>query len=313
MTTRIFTHPLCADHNPGVGHPESPARLRAVLDGLRRWAESGAPGSAALAWAEAPAAGREALTLVHEADHVDRVFAAVPKSGHAYLDPDTGLSPKSGEAALCAAGALTSAVDAVLAGDAANAFCAVRPPGHHAEPRRSMGFCLFNNVAIGALHARAVHGLDRVAVLDFDVHHGNGTEAAFREDPNLFFASSHQYPFYPGTGSGTEDSAHILNAPLSPGSGSTEFRAAWRERLLPALDAFQPELILISAGFDGHAADPLAQLYLTEEDFAWITVEIRAMADAWCAGRVVSTLEGGYDLRALAASAVAHVAALAAP
>lgn len=175
-----------------------------------------------------------------------------------------------------------------------------------------MGFCMFNNVAIGAFHARAAHGLERVAVVDFDVHHGNGTEAAFRDDDGLFFASSHQFPYYPGTGSGADDNAHIVNAPLGAGSGSAEFRAAWRDRLLPALDGFGPELILVSAGFDAHAADPLAQLYLTEEDYSWITKEVRDLAETHCGGRIVSTLEGGYDLRALAASAVAHVAALTA-
>ncbi|MDH3239194.1 MAG: histone deacetylase family protein [Alphaproteobacteria bacterium] len=313
MTVTIFTHPLCGEHDPGTGHPESPARLKAVVDGLKRWVEAGGPGAAEIAWAEAAAARADDLTLVHDARLVERVFDAVPQGGYAYLDPDTGMNPKSGEAALRAVGALMAAVDAVIGGTAARAFCAVRPPGHHAEPGRAMGFCLFNNVAIGALHARRAHGLTRVAVVDFDVHHGNGTEAAFRADPDLFFASSHQFPFYPGTGSGADDNAHILNAPLAAGAASAEFRAAWKDRLLPALDRFGPELILVSAGFDAHAADPLAQLYLTEADYTWITQEIRGLAETHCGGRIVSTLEGGYDLRALAASAVAHVAALAAP
>jgi len=313
VTVTIFTHPLCGEHDPGTGHPESPARLKAVVDGLKRWVEAGGPGAAEIAWAEAAAARADDLTLVHDARLVERVFDAVPQGGYAYLDPDTGMNPKSGEAALRAVGALMAAVDAVIGGTAARAFCAVRPPGHHAEPGRAMGFCLFNNVAIGALHARRAHGLTRVAVVDFDVHHGNGTEAAFRADPDLFFASSHQFPFYPGTGSGADDNAHILNAPLAAGAASAEFRAAWKDRLLPALDRFGPELILVSAGFDAHAADPLAQLYLTEADYTWITQEIRGLAETHCGGRIVSTLEGGYDLRALAASAVAHVAALAAP
>ena len=313
VATTIFTHPLCGDHDPGTGHPESPARLRAVVDGLKHWTEAGGPGAAEASWSEAPSARPDDLTLVHDGRLVERVFEAVPQAGHAYLDPDTGLSPKSGEAALRAAGALVAAVDAVIGGTVDRAFCAVRPPGHHAEPDRAMGFCLFNNVAIGAAHARKAHGLERVAVLDFDVHHGNGTEAAFRTDPNLFFASSHQFPFYPGTGSGADDNDHIVNAPLAGGAGSAEFCAAWKERLLPALESFKPELILVSAGFDAHAADPLAQLYLTEPDYTWITQQIRALAETHCGGRIVSSLEGGYDLRALAASAVAHVAALATP
>ena len=311
MATHILTHPSCVDHDPGRGHPEAPARLQAVVDGLERWEASGDAAPGAITWVEAPSAARDVLLLVHSADHVDRVLNAVPKSGTAYLDPDTGLSPETGNAAMRAAGAITAGVDAVIAGRAQNAFAAVRPPGHHAEPSRAMGFCLFNNVAIGAAHARKNHGLGRVAVVDFDVHHGNGTEAAFRDDDGYFFASSHQFPYYPGTGSGLDDSAHILNAPLAPGSGSAEFRAAWGRRLLPALEQFAPELILISAGFDAHRRDPLADINLEEADFAWVTGEIRAIAENCCAGRLVSTLEGGYDLEALAASAVAHVEVLA--
>ena len=313
MTTLILSHDVCVDHDPGPGHPESPARLRAVLDGLKGWQAASAPGDADIAWAEAPPASPEDLTLVHGGDHVERVLAAVPSAGVNYLDPDTGLNPASREAAFRAAGAVVAGVDKVLAGEARNAFAAVRPPGHHAEPSRSMGFCLFNNIAIGARHARRRHGLERVAVLDFDVHHGNGTEAVFREEDAVLFASSHQFPHYPGTGSGRHDSAHILNAPLPPGSGSEEFRAAWSGRILPAVADFAPEMVLISAGFDAHRADPLAQLYLEEVDFAWVTAEIRAIAEACCEGRIVSTLEGGYDLAALAASAVAHVDALARP
>ena len=311
MTTLILTHPACIDHDPGSGHPEAPARLKAVLDGLQRWEAAGSAASGAIAWVEAPKAERGALLLVHGAEHVDRVLGAVPNSGTAYLDPDTGLSPATGDALMRAVGAVTAGVDAVLGGAAQNAFAAVRPPGHHATPNRAMGFCLFNNIAIGALHARRNHGLGRIAVLDFDVHHGNGTEAVFRDDDGLFFASSHQFPYYPGTGSGRHDSAHILNAPLASGSGSAEFRAAWGQHLLPALEQFAPELVLISAGFDAHRRDPLADINLVEADFAWATGEIRAIAESCCAGRLVSTLEGGYDLDALAASAVAHVEALA--
>jgi acetoin utilization deacetylase AcuC-like enzyme len=312
MTTLILSHPACIEHQPGDGHPEAPSRLTAVLEGVTCWEERDSAGVDALAWVEAPLVDREVLTLAHDPDHVDRVLAAIPASGLSYLDPDTGLSPGTKEACLRAAGAIVAAVDAVITGAADNAFAAVRPPGHHAEPARSMGFCLFNNVAIGALHARKAHGLNRVAVVDFDVHHGNGTEAAFRDDEDLFFASSHQFPHYPGTGSGSRDNDHIVNAPLAPGAGSKEFRAAWERQILPALQDFGPEMVLISAGFDAHMRDPLAQINLTEDDFAWVTAEIRTIAGACCEGRVVSTLEGGYDLDALAASAAAHVAALAA-
>jgi acetoin utilization deacetylase AcuC-like enzyme len=262
---------------------------------------------------EAPAAGLDTIARVHDRAYVDRVLAAVPAEGYARLDPDTALSPGSGEAALRAAGAAAAAVDAVIAGEARRAFLAVRPPGHHAEPSRAMGFCLFNNAAVAALHARVAHGIERVAVVDFDVHHGNGTEAVARGDPALFFASSHQVPLYPGTGADpASDPANIVNAPLAPYSDGTTFRAAWAERILPALAAFAPGFVVISAGFDAHAADPLANLMLTEDDFAWVTAEICSVAEHCAAGRVVSTLEGGYNLEALAASTLAHVTALAA-
>lgn len=312
MTTLVLSHPACLGHDPGPGHPESPARLAAVLQGLERWQDTGSEGACrkALAWVRAPAANREALLLAHTPEHVDRVLAAVPEEGRAHLDSDTAVCPESREAAFRAAGALVAAVDAVMAGRARSAFAAVRPPGHHAGPGRAMGFCLFNNIAVAALHARRAHGLRRVAVVDFDVHHGNGTEAVFRDDEGLFFASSHQFPNYPGTGSGREDNDHIINATLRPGSGSEAFRAAWSGRILPALSAFVPELVLVSAGFDAHMKDPLALLNLVEADFAWVTREIRRVAEECCDGRLVSTLEGGYDLDALAASAVAHVGAL---
>ena len=306
MTTLLFSHPACAEHDPGAMHPENPARLAAVLDALA------APEFAALERREAPAATREQLTRVHPESHVDAVFTAVPETGHANLDADTILSPGSGEAARRAAGAICAAVDAVAAGEADNAFCAVRPPGHHAEPARPMGFCMFNNVAIGAHQARAVHGHRRVAVVDFDVHHGNGTQAMFWDDADLLFASTHQMPLYPGTGSAEERGAHgnIVNMPLAPNSGSGQFRAALNDTILPALRRFEPEFLLISAGFDAHADDPLAGLRFHEDDYAWATAELLAVAREFCGGRVVSTLEGGYDLRALAASAAAHVGAL---
>jgi acetoin utilization deacetylase AcuC-like enzyme len=227
------------------------------------------------------------------------------------LDPDTIISPGSGEAALRAAGALVAAVDAVVAGEARNAFCAVRPPGHHAEAARAMGFCLFNNVAVGAEQARKVHGMARVAVVDFDVHHGNGTQHMFEEDADLFYASTHQSPLYPGTGDAEETGVgNIVNVPLTPMSGSREFRSAMSGIVLPALARFRPDLVMISAGFDAHADDPLASLRFLEADYEWATRQLMAVADEFCGGRVVSTLEGGYDLEALAASAAAHVRAL---
>ncbi|SMF60710.1 Acetoin utilization deacetylase AcuC [Tistlia consotensis] len=306
MSTLLFTHPACGLHDPGHFHPESPARLKAVLDALS------APEFAALQWREAPQATRAQLERLHPADYVDAVLAAIPAEGHAALDGDTSVSPGSGEAALRAAGAVCAAVDAVMAGEADNAFCAVRPPGHHAEPERAMGFCLFSNIALGAFHGREAHRLQRIAVVDFDVHHGNGTQAAFWDDQDLLFASTHQMPLYPGTGSAAERGAHnnVLNVPLAPGSGSTVFRRAMGERILPRLAAFEPQLILISAGFDAHKGDPLAGLAFEDDDFAWITGEVCRIADHACRGRVVSALEGGYDLDALASSAAAHVRAL---
>ena len=305
MTTLLLSHPACIAHDPGDFHPESPARLRAVLSALE--AEEFAP----LERRQAPRAEIEDIARVHPRDFVEAVLAAVPKEGHVGVDPDTILCPASGEAALRAAGAVVAAVDAVVTGEAKNAFCAVRPPGHHAEPDRAMGFCLFNSIAVGAARARAVHGLERVAVVDFDVHHGNGTQAMFERDAALFYASTHQYPLYPGTGAaGERGVGNVVNVPLRPGSGSAEFRRAFGTAILPALDDFEPSLILISAGFDAHRRDPLAQLMLVEEDYRWATEQLLACAARHAQGRLVSALEGGYDLQALAASAAAHVRAL---
>jgi len=302
MTTLLFTHPACLEHDPGRHHPEGPARLRAVLDALA------GPEFARLERREAPEAALEDLVRVHPRPHVERLLRAVPKSGHIGIDADTVLSPASGEAALRAAGAVVAAVDAVVKREANNVLCAVRPPGHHAEPERAMGFCLFNNIAVGALRARAVHKLHRIAVVDFDVHHGNGTQAAFEADDGLFYASTHQSPLYPGTGSMSETGVgNIVNVPLRPMSGSGQFRAGMRERVLPALAAFRPELMLISAGFDAHKSDPLAQLLLDEEDYTWITERLLEVADRHAGGRLVSALEGGYDLPALGASVAAHI------
>jgi acetoin utilization deacetylase AcuC-like enzyme len=306
MTTLLYTHTACIEHDPGQYHPETPARLQAVLAALST------PAFAALQRREAPEATMEDLTRVHPPRFVERLLAAVPQEGHVGIDADTVMSPRSGEAALRAAGAVAAAVDAVIAGEADNAFCAVRPPGHHAEPNRAMGFCLFNNVAIGALRARQVHGLARVAVVDFDVHHGNGTQACFWDDGSLFYGSTHQFPLYPGTGSSGETGAagNIVNVPLRPMSGSQAFRLGMTRTLLPALAAFAPEMVLISAGFDAHRSDPLAQLLLEESDYTWATEQLLEIAGRHARGRVVSTLEGGYDLVALGASVAAHIRVL---
>jgi acetoin utilization deacetylase AcuC-like enzyme len=270
-----------------------------------------APEFAELEWREAPEAAIDDIARVHPRRLVESLLAQIPTEGYAAIDADTILCPESGKAALRAAGAVAAAVDAVIAGEAERAFCAVRPPGHHAEPNRPMGFCVFNNVAIGALRAREVHGVGRVAVIDFDVHHGNGTQARFADDPTLFYASTHQSPLYPGTGAASETGAgNIVNLPLRPMSGSNEFRQGMTRVVLPALAEFAPELVMISAGFDAHRADPLAQLMLDESDYAWVTERLVEIARDHARGRVVSTLEGGYDLVALGASAAAHVRAL---
>ncbi|MGB5948901.1 MAG: histone deacetylase family protein [Parvibaculum sp.] len=305
METLLLTHPACFRHETPPGHPECPERLRAVLQALE------AEEFALLQRVEAPEATIEAIERVHPPIHVETILNGAPEQGFRRIDADTTMSPGSVEAAFRAAGAVIHAVDEVMAGRARNAFCAVRPPGHHAEPDQAMGFCLFNNVAIGALHARDVHGLSRVAVVDFDVHHGNGTQACFETDGSLFYASTHQWPLYPGTGrAGERGIGNILNRTLPPGAGSAEFREAISDAVLPALERFQPEFLFISAGFDAHAADPLANLRLTEDDYGWVTTELVRFANRHCGGRVVSTLEGGYDLAALAASARAHVRAL---
>jgi acetoin utilization deacetylase AcuC-like enzyme len=307
MATGLVTHPACLGHVTPPGHPERVARLQAVLGGLA------APDFRSLVRIEAPRASPETILLAHTGDLVEAILGAdIPEGRFGRVDADTTMSPGSAEAALRAAGAVVAAVEEVMAGRLRNAFCAVRPPGHHAERAQAMGFCLFNNVAVGALHARAAHGLQRIAVVDFDVHHGNGTQDIFFDDPNLFYASTHQFPLYPGTGDETERGiAHnIVNAPLPPGAGSTEFHAAMEDRVLPALEEFAPAFIFISAGFDAHRSDPLAGLCLDDSDFAWATAAICGVAAQSCNGRVVSTLEGGYDLDALARSAAAHVRAL---
>lgn len=306
VSTIYFTHPACAGHDPGPQHPESPQRLLAISRALSDRAFD------RLERREAPKGGLAPIARVHPQAFIDTILATVPAENRAWLDADTIVSPGSGEAALRAVDAVCAAVDAVAGGEAQNAFCAVRPPGHHAEPAHAMGFCLFNNAAIAARHARAVHGMERIAVVDFDVHHGNGTQAAFWDDFAAFYGSSHQMPGYPGSGGADETGARgtIVNVPLAPGAGSREFRDAYTAVILPALTAFRPDFLVISAGFDAHAADPLADLMVQTPDFGWLTRELMAVADAACGGRIVSVLEGGYDLDALGASVAAHVLAL---
>jgi acetoin utilization deacetylase AcuC-like enzyme len=305
MTTLLLTHPACLEHDTGYGHPERADRLRAINDALA------APQFKSLKREEAPRAELAAIERLHPSAYVEMVRATIPTRDHKWLDPDTVVSPGSWEAALRAAGASIHAVDQVVAGKADNAFCAVRPPGHHAEPSRAMGFCLFNGVAIAALHARAKHGAERVAVVDFDVHHGNGTQVGFWSDKDLFYGSTHQMPLFPGTGALDEAGVgNVFNAPLKAGDDGDEFRAAYEERILPALDAFAPDLLIVSAGFDAHLKDPLAQLRLLEPDYAWVTEQLMEAAAKHCGGKLVSTLEGGYDLEALASSAAVHVETL---
>ena len=305
MATAIYTHPDCTLHEMGAGHPESPMRLKAILAALE---SSGLADK--LSMREAPEAKREHLERVHDAQHVDLIFESAPERGYAYLDPDTSMNAKSLSAALRAAGAVVSATDAVMAGDASNAFCAVRPPGHHATPKRPMGFCIFNNVAIGAMHAIEQHGLDRVAVLDFDVHHGNGTEDAFHEDPRVMLCSTFQHPYYPYCGADSGN-AHIINVPLPAMTDGRGFREAVERFWIPALDSFSPQLVFVSAGFDAHRDDPLAYLKLDDEDYRWVTEKLMDVADRHAEGRVVSTLEGGYNTEALGRCVVEHVRALA--
>jgi acetoin utilization deacetylase AcuC-like enzyme len=300
----LYTHPACLAHDPGKGHPESPARLRAVLDALDD------PRFAGLVRRDAPRATRAQLVRVHAESLIATVFAAAPSAGHAQLDADTAMSPDSLEAALRAAGAACAAVDALIDREDTRAFCAVRPPGHHATRDTAMGFCLFNSIAIGATQALA-RGIERVAIVDFDVHHGNGTQDIFWNEPRVLYASTHQSPLYPGTGARTETGVgNIVNAPLPPGAGSAEFRSAFAAAIAPALRDFRPQLVMISAGFDAHRLDPLASLEFSADDYAWVTRELAQIARTHAQDRIVSSLEGGYSLTALRESTAAHVAAL---
>ena len=292
-------------HDMGSHHPECPARVAAIEDHLL------ATGLLLhLVDVEAPPATREQLLRVHDPDYVDAIEASVPERGLIHLDPDTAMNPHSYHAALRAAGAVIKATDMVMGGEVENAFCNVRPPGHHASRARAMGFCLFNNVAVGAAHALENHGLERVAIADFDVHHGNGTEDIFRDDPRVMMVSTFQHPFYPY--SGVEGrSERMVNIPLAAYSSGVQFREAVENFWVPALDRFQPQMVFVSAGFDAHRDDDMASLSLVEADYAWVTERLMVFADRFCGGRIVSTLEGGYDLDALARSVAAHIRALA--
>jgi len=306
MPTLLITHPACLDHLMPAGHPERPDRLRAIDRALEHERFQ------TLARAEAPAAAFETIALCHPMDYVTAIRDATPQQGMVRLDADTSMSPGSFEAALRAAGGAVHAVDEVIGKRAANAFVATRPPGHHTETARPMGFCLFNNAAIAARHAQKQHGLERVAIVDFDVHHGNGSQEIFWSDRTVMYCSTHEMPLYPGTGAASERGEHdtVVNAPLRAGNGGKEFRAAFDNVILPRLRDFTPDLVVISAGFDAHMRDPLANLNLVEEDFTWVTRKLMEVADAGAEGRVVSLLEGGYDLQGLANSAAAHVTAL---
>ncbi|MCU0908494.1 MAG: histone deacetylase family protein [Rhodobacteraceae bacterium] len=306
MTTALYTHPDFLGHVTPPGHPERVDRLHALLRALED------PAFAALARRDVRLATDADLLLAHPAAYVDRVRAAIPAAGWVSLDADTHVGPGSLEAALRAVGGAVAAVDAVLQGHVANAFVACRPPGHHAERDTAMGFCLFGTVAIAALHALERRSLSRVAIVDFDVHHGNGTQDILWNERRALFASTHQMPLYPGTGDAHEVGAHgnILNVPLAPATGGDAMRSAYETMILPAIADFEPDLVLVSAGFDAHAADPLANLNWREADYVWLTHRLCDLADDACGGRLVSCLEGGYDLDALAASAAAHVAVL---
>ena len=305
MLTLCLTHPVCLEHKGPPEHPERPERLAAVNKILEHHFFD------ELAHEEAPLGSRDHILLAHEQDHLRMIEGISPEEGLERVDADTYMVPASFEASLRAVGAATRAVDAVMLRDVDNAFCAVRPPGHHAERDRAMGFCLFNSVAIAARYAQETYGADRVAVVDFDVHHGNGTQNIFWSDPDLYYGSTHQMPLFPGSGDLSETGeGNIFNAPLRAGDGKEQFRDAFDSRILPSLNAFEPDLILISAGFDAHAADPLGSIELTEEDFAWATLKVMEIADRHADNRVVSMLEGGYDINALASSVGVHIQAL---
>ena len=303
MRTGYITHPDCRAHDTSAGHPESARRLSAIEDAL-----VAADLFDYLRYIEAPEVADEQLLRVHDREHLERVAAGIPVQGYAHLDPDTVVSPDSLGAARRAAGAVVRAVDLVMGGELDNAFCSVRPPGHHAERSRAMGFCLFNNIAVGAAHAMAVHGLERIAIVDFDVHQGNGTEQIFEHDRRVLFCSTFQHPFYPHTP--IVNNAHMLSVPLAATARSEEFREAVSEHWLPALSHFRPQMLFVSAGFDAHRDDDMSGVSLTDNDYGWVTEQLRAVAADSAAGRIISVLEGGYEIHALGRSVVKHLRVL---
>jgi acetoin utilization deacetylase AcuC-like enzyme len=306
MATLLLHHSSFANHRTEAGHPERPDRYRVVEAVL------GQPQFDPLVRDEAAVADLDTTRYVHTNRYVDALEESRPAEGYVYLDGgDTMMEPSTWEVVLRGVGGTLQAVDKVLDGEVQNAFVACRPPGHHAETERAMGFCLFNNIGIGARHAQRKYGLARVAIVDFDVHHGNGTQQIFYSDPSVLYASTHQMPLFPGTGATDETGVgNIFNSPLAAGDGGTELREAFEDRILPALNAFRPELIIVSAGFDAHERDPLGSLQMTADDFAWVTRELMKSAETHCEGRLVAVLEGGYDLQGLADSVSAHVGEL---
>jgi len=307
VATAYLTDAICCQHEMGASHPESPVRINAIEQGLKR-----AHLYEKLAHYAPPVVAEEQLLRVHTASYLAKLQQITPKDSYIFLDPDTAMNPYTYQAALTAAGSVVMAADLVAAGVVNNAFCNIRPPGHHAEHDRGLGFCIVNNIAVGVAHALATHCLDRIAIIDFDVHHGNGTEDIFKNDKRVLFCSSFQHPFYPFSGADTE-SDHIKNVPLPAGTGSAQFRAAIEKNWSPAIAQFKPQMIFVSAGFDAHQDDPLAQLNLVAADYAWIATLISAWANHYCSGKIVSALEGGYHLTALSNSAVAYIDKLLTP